>query len=66
MVVLVVVDAEAQTERSNASVSAASHIAALHRVDVVVAAPMLFAVTRGAAAHIVDDPAISATSNPTS
>ena len=39
-----VVGVEAETERSNAAVAAASHRVARHRVDVPVA-PMLFAAT---------------------
>ena len=44
MVLVVVVGVEAETERSNAAVAAASHRVARHRVDVLVA-PMLFAAT---------------------
>ena len=59
---VVVVGVEAETERSNAAVAAASHRVARHRVDVPVA-PMLFAAV--VAAHIVGDPATSATSSRT-
>ena len=66
MVVIGIVAAEAPTERSNTFVFAASDVAALHRLGFVAAPPMFVAVTRGAAAHIVVDPASSAKSNSTS